>query len=748
MPMILALLAPAVPCGARAAAPEPERASFLLRAAATELADYTPTYLANGYLSLLSTPGGVQPAASQLAGLMDYTPDDVSRPAALPAWNGIDFRAGDAWLGSAPIRAATHDDYSQVLDMQLGTLHTHYRWRTGNRSSDIDVLSLVSQDDPHLALVLFSVRPDADGTVEFRFTLQPGAVPERLPMARMGAQEFARAASREVAASVLAGGQRKAIWYPGEVRVDAMEGDAKDHSISLQGHAAHGRDVALAFTVGAPAGLADARWRFEPLPDVAAITVSFTARANTTYTFAKYVAVTTPGWGGDAAHALLRARAARAAGADALRAAHERRWRALWAADIVAVGDAALQRAIHADLYYLLSNTADDSPWPVAACGPTPNYFGHVFWDSDAWVFPALLLLHPRRAAALVGFRSRTLAQAEARAARHGYAGAMYPWESDPWTGDDQTPEFARVNADREVHVNAAVALAQWQYYLASGDRDWLRAHGWPVLGAVADFWASRASWDEHRQHSGLLHLTSVEEDYTDVDNEAYTNTAAWRSVQAAIAAAGVLGIAPDPRWLELERTLYIPPRDAADLHDFDTRTPHDLHSSWMGSSLPMLSLPVLDYRPGEEVLQRVYARARAEVGATNDRTNQMVRVMAALQAASVGDQAAFEDYVGGGPGDPFLKPPFDVRSETPQKDALYLLASSGGFLQDLLYGATGLRLGADGLEAVHAPLLPRELRELVIRGATVRGRRVDVLLERSANGRVQRSLRSHGDAP
>ena len=125
-----------------------------------------------------------------------------------------------------------------------------------------------------------------------------------------------------------------------------------------------------------------------------------------------------------------------------------------------------------------------------------------------------------------------------------------------------------------------------------------------------------------------------------------------------------------------------------------------------------------------------------------------MVRVMAALQAASVGDQAAFEDYVGGGPGDPFLKQPFNVRSETPQKDALYLLASSGGFLQDLLYGATGLRLGADGLEAVHAPLLPRSVRELVIRGASVRGRRIDVQLVRAADGQVRRTLHTHGGKP
>jgi len=36
------------------------------------------------------------------------------------------------------------------------------------------------------------------------------------------------------------------------------------------------------------------------------------------------------------------------------------------------------------------------------ACALTPNYAGHAFWDSDSWVFPALLLFHPERAQPIV----------------------------------------------------------------------------------------------------------------------------------------------------------------------------------------------------------------------------------------------------------------------------------------------------------------------------------------------------------
>ncbi len=47
----------------------------------------------------------------------------------------------------------------------------------------------------------------------------------------------------------------------------------------------------------------------------------------------------------------------------------------------------------------------------------------------------------------------------------------MYPWESDPETGVDHTPHFA-YEVYREMHVNADIAIAQWQYWLATTTRN------------------------------------------------------------------------------------------------------------------------------------------------------------------------------------------------------------------------------------------------------------------------------------
>jgi len=72
-------------------------------------------------------------------------------------------------------------------------------------------------------------------------------------------------------------------------------------------------------------------------------------------------------------------------------------------------------------------------------CGLTLCYAGHAFWDADTWIFPALLLLHPERAKPMVAFRERTLDAARQRARQRGFDGAMYPWESDPENGSEQT---------------------------------------------------------------------------------------------------------------------------------------------------------------------------------------------------------------------------------------------------------------------------------------------------------------------
>jgi len=718
--------------------------TFQLTATEQHFDRYFPTYLANGYFSVSSSLSGTVPTLSQIVGVMDYTKDDVSRPAAIPSWNEIDYYDGRAWLNAAGVRADTHRQYNQTLDMYDGVLRTQYQWHDGDRITDLRIVNFVSQSNAHLAVVSFELTPHFSGNVQLRFTLRAAPAPNRLPLAKMSAEEFTAVARRNQQTNLITGGDRDLIWYPGHVNATGVGADETSHTLWMSGRAEQGHALAVAAALEFPRDFKVLDQHIEKSTDIVSLDVQGIVHKNQRYRITKYVAVSSEAWGNGYREDLATVQAARVRGLQATLNAHTQAWHQLWATDIKIGGDEKLQRTIHSDLFYLLENTAANTSWAVGACGFSPNYYGHVFWDSDVWVFPSLLLLYPDRAASLVNFRQRTLPPALARAKAHGLQGAMYPWESDPWSGEDVTPTFAVANADSEIHVNGAVALAQWQYYLANGDLNWLRQRAYPVIKAIADFWASRATYNTAKQRYEILHVTSVEENYTDVNNEIYTNFVAHKSLATAIHAAQLLNEQPNAKWHEVAEQLYLPTRTENGVYyDFDPSTPHD-QQSWMATPVPMLSIPAVNFTADSATLQGLFKHSVAAVGNVRDKANQMILVMLAIQAATVGESSYFNDFVGGrgSESDPFLKPPFNVRSETPQNNSIYLLASSGGFVQAFVYGATGLRVDEQGLDEVYAPVLPKELSYVKVQNLAFRGKKYDVTVMRDANGKAVRKLR------
>ncbi len=399
----------------------------------------------------------------------------------------------------------------------------------------------------------------------------------------------------------------------------------------------------------------------------------------------------------------------------------------------------------HSELYYLLASATADTAWSPGPCGLTLCYAGHVFWDADTWIFPALLLLHPERAKPVVAFRERTLDAARQRARQRGFDGAMYPWESDPENGSEQTPHSAYVLGETEIHVNADVAIAQWQYYLATHDRDWLRAHGWPVIREVARFWASRASYVARGHRYEITHVNSVAESNTDIPNDTFTNVSAAKALSIATAAAGVLGERPDPLWSRIARGLYIPLAPGGERHlAFDPAVAGGSDEDFGGGPMALLFLPSLDLAMGEELRRNDYEHgirpsSVARVGAAS-----MAIAPRSIAADTIGnepDAAAWfaTNFTGG-----TLKPPFNVRTETARNNVGYFLTGSGGYLQSLIYGFSGLRIREPGLVEAYAPVLPASWTSLTLRNLSFRGQRLDIRIARDAAGVVRLRRQVH----
>ena len=722
--------------------------SFLLTGTAENFGTYFPGYLANGYFSTMTSPRGTEGNRAYMVAFMDYKPGDIARPAAIPGWSEIDYNPGGGWLNSTRIDKTIFTDYAQTLDMHDSTLSTRYRFVYANKSTDIRITTFVSQASNHLAATQLSITPQFDGSVQLTFPIRLWSEHQpRFPIASMTGDEMI--------AAVIASGQtldnkpvptpdRAAVWYPGYTRVLAAGGDAKTWTLWLDGRAEHGLAMAEAAAIELPAGLDVESVKLEQGPYKLSLNLTAKVRKGSTYTFTKYVAVSRQDWGGDARADVALATAARRTGFDRLLAEHRAAWHALWQSDIVIDGAPEVQRAVHSDLYYLLSNTTVGTAWPMGACALTPGYAGHAFWDSDSWVFPALLLLHPERAKPIVMFRARTMQPARERAKHYGAKGTMYPWEADPETGVDYTPHFA-YGVWREIHVNADIAIAQWQYYLASGDRVWLKRYGWPVIREIAQFWASRVSWDKAHDRYEIHHVTSTDEAYDDVPNDTFTNAAAAKALRIATAAAKLVGEAPDPQWSVIAAKLYLPFDEQHQRHyDFDPSVPHD-KITWMGSSLIWLMYPNLDLPMSPQVRRNDFDFQLEALRTHGDDPNEMMMVMLAVGAAELGDGKAAgkwidRNLVG------FLKPPFNVRTETVANNAGYLLSSSAGFVQGFVYGLSGLRIEDTGLVQAYAPVLPPDWTSLTLKRVAFRGQRQDIRIDRGADGKVRltRDARPH----
>jgi trehalose/maltose hydrolase-like predicted phosphorylase len=245
-----------------------------------------------------------------------------------------------------------------------------------------------------------------------------------------------------------------------------------------------------------------------------------------------------------ARRAAARHEEAWAAGPEALLAEQKAAWAARWAeADVEVVGDVELTRAVRLALFHLMSSATDQAEAAVAARGLTgPAYSGHVFWDADVFVLPALAATHPSAARAMLEYRIRRLPAARHAAAEAQKTGARFPWESGhdgrditPRSGIDDRGQLVAIRTgDMEEHITADVAWAAWHFAAWAGRWRFLEGRGRPLVIETARYWASRVRTDA----TGRAHLDGVigpDEYHDGVDDNAFTNhMAAWNLERAA----------------------------------------------------------------------------------------------------------------------------------------------------------------------------------------------------------------------
>jgi protein-glucosylgalactosylhydroxylysine glucosidase len=396
-----------------------------------------------------------------------------------------------------------------------------------------------------------------------------------------------------------------------------------------------------------------------------------------------------------------------------LKERHAEAWAKLWESDILVDGDDEAQKNIHFAIYHLYSFVREGTPYSLSPMGLSGlGYNGHVFWDTELWMYPPLLMLQPNMAKSTLEYRFNGLEKAKLNASGYGFKGAKFPWEGDD-TGQESCPVWA-LTGPFQHHITGCVGYSMWKYFQVTRDKEWLRTKGYPVLKEVADFWASRSELGSDGKYH-IINVVCADEWAENVDDNAFTNGIAKEVLLYATEAATVLGEMPNAQWKKVSEGLVI-----LKFPDGTTRE----HATYKGEAIKQADVNLLAYPLGiikdEATIRKdldYYWKVLGDnqPGRKGSSPAMAQAIFCILNARLNNTKTAYDQFLDA--HRPNQVPPFGVLAETAGGTNPYFATGAGGFLQTLLNGFGGLEITEAGIVQKFKPQLPANWKSLTLKG-------------------------------
>ncbi|HCX40016.1 glycoside hydrolase family 65 protein [Lactobacillus acetotolerans] len=206
---------------------------------------------------------------------------------------------------------------------------------------------------------------------------------------------------------------------------------------------------------------------------------------------------------------------------------HTAIWRDRWnKSDVVIAGDDAAQQGIRFNILQLfMTYYGEDKRLNIGPKGFTgEKYGGATYWDTEAYIIPMYLCVtKPNVTRALLQYRHDQLPGAFHNARQQGLAGALFPMVT--FNGIECHNEWEITF--EEIHRNADIPFAIYQYTNYTGDDSYVKDEGMDVLVATARFWADRVHFSKLRNKYVIHGVTGPNEYENNVNNNWFTNTMA-----------------------------------------------------------------------------------------------------------------------------------------------------------------------------------------------------------------------------
>ena len=392
-------------------------------------------------------------------------------------------------------------------------------------------------------------------------------------------------------------------------------------------------------------------------------------------------------------------------GIDKLVTRHKKAWAELWnTGDIQIEGDLDSQQRVRFALYNLYSFVRSESRQSIAPMGlSSQGYNGHIFWDTELWMYPSLLVMQPEMAKSCLDYRSDRLQKAKQKASIYGYKGAMFPWESDD-TGEEATPTWA-LTGIFEQHITSDVAIAFWNYYSMTQDTSWLKSE-YKVLKETADFWVSRVVKNVDGSYS-ILNVVGADEYAQHVDDNAFTNASAIETLKNTIKAATILGEPINQKWIEVSNNIVIHKKDGITQN----------YKGYNGQMIKQGDVNLLAY-PLHIITDK--SQIEKDLAYYSEKIDKkdgpaMAHGILSVLYARLGDkEKAYDHFVKAYL--PNSRPPFGVFSESANSNNPYFATGAGAMLQSIIYGFGGVEQTDNGLK-YNKGILPKNWKSLKIIG-------------------------------
>jgi trehalose/maltose hydrolase-like predicted phosphorylase len=439
-------------------------------------------------------------------------------------------------------------------------------------------------------------------------------------------------------------------------------------------------------------------------------------KAGETYEFAVVGSTISSGHSPDAFNEAERLTIfAKLEGVDRLMNRHKAAWDELWKSDIIIEGDPVAQKGVRSALYHLYSFAREGTAYSLSPMGLSGlGYNGHVFWDTELWMYPPLLALQPEMSKSLLEYRFERMDAARQNAFMHGYDGVMFPWESSA-DGTEDTPVWA-LTGPFQHHITGCIGWSFWKYYEVTKDKKWLQEKGYPLLKEVADFWVSRVE----RIGPGNYQINNVigaNEWQENIDNNAFTNGMAKTVLAYASLAAQELNIDPNPDWMHVAQNIPI--------LKFSNGVTKE-NATYMGEVIKQADVNLLAYPLNVVHLESEIRKDLTyyEPRMAPDGPAMGNSVLATLYARLGESEKAYDLFMQSWQKNEV--PPFGVLAETAGGTNPYFATGAGGMLQAVLFGFGGLQIDENGINQLKTQL-PKKWKSLTITGVGVEGKTFSV---------------------